>query len=365
MKQSYNPFAFAAGAFLVLAFAACTSSNSDSATTKQTSSSDTLQAAGAPTVLTHSDSFFVSEPAAFAVTDSHFYVADAGTSSILVYDRSGSPVTRIGRRGRGPGEFIAPSAFALLDSGARMGVGELAVVDAALKRISIVDPQLTVRRTISMPGLAMSVIGTPSGLLLGVQDPIAKTSVAFVNTSDSTSRSFGPMPGSLLLEPQLAASYPFSVVSSAGDKILVGFTGSPWLYQLKLDGTVLDSVNPAPKRRRGVPEDLGERLRKSTSPENEAASTSMLIMLAPLSQFRTAMIHMDFVVEGQSVTGKAFMSVLGSDMRSLCTDAIVPLESDTRPMFAFHNDTLFVVQNAIANGDRVTTKVTSFLNCGA
>jgi hypothetical protein len=245
-----------------------------------------------------------------------------------------------------------------------MDEGNIAIVDAALKRLSIVDSTMKVVGTLRAPGQAMSLSRAPGGVVLGVQDPIGKTSVAFVNTSDSTIRSFGPLPRALLQEPQLAASYPFSVVTANSEGFLVGFTGSGWLYRLRLDGSVVDSVNPAARRRRGVPDDLGERLRKSTAPENEAASTSMLVALAPLSGKRTAMLHMDFVVDGPAVTGKAFLSALGSDMRARCTDVIVPLSKDTRPMFAFRGDTLFVVQNIISSAGGITTQVSAFLTDG-
>jgi len=72
------------------------------------------------------------------------------------------------------------------------------------------------------------------------------------------------------------------------------------------------------------------------------------------------MVHMDFVVHGPAVTGKAYFSALDADLRPLCRDVVVPLERDTRPMSAFRGDTLFVVQNRVTAASVVTTMVSSF-----
>jgi len=96
------------------------------------------------------------------------------------------------------------------------------------------------------------------------------------------------------------------------------------------------------------------------SPENEAQSTCMLVGLAPLSAGHTAMLHMDFVVDGPAVTGKAYFSALGTDLQPKCRDVVVPLEKDTRPMFAFREDTRFVVQNRITKTGTVSTIVSPF-----
>jgi hypothetical protein len=335
---------------------ACSSSGEESGRERRMSSSsaiDSLRAALPEVTLGQNDSVFVSEPSALAVTNSSIFVADAGTSTILVYDRAGTFRNRVGRRGKGPGEFQAPAVMATTETG-------LVVVDAALQRLTLVDEQGAKPHAQVIPAQAMSVGSGPTGLLLGAQDVPSKSSVLLVNLADSSMRRFGPLPLDLVKNPQIASSYPFSIVTYAAGHVLVGFTGSSWLYRIRLDGTVVDSTQTVARLRRGVPNDLGERLRKSRSPESEAMSTSMLIMLAPLSRNRIGTVHMDFVVDGPAVSGKAYFSALDNSLRPLCTDVVIPLLSDTRPMFSFRSDTLLVVQNRLSGEAAVSTLVTSF-----
>lgn len=347
------------GGTAVLSFSlavACTSGGDAERPRSGTSETvaDSLRSVSSAVELAQTDSVFVSEPSALAVTDDRLFVADAGTSSILVYDRNGAFLHGIGRRGRGPGEFVAPAAMSVI------GEGRMAIADAALQRISIIDKQFAVTQTLRVPVQALSLSAVPQGFVLGAQDPISKTSALYARIADSSVRRFGSLPNALVENPQLAASYPFSVVAYVSERVVIGFTGSEWLYRATLDGKIVDSVRATARIRRGVPDDLAERLRKSTSPENEAQSISMLVSLAPLSGGRTAMVHMDFVVDGPAVTGKAYFSALNPQLQPICRDVVVPLERDTRPMFAFHADTLFVVQNRLSAAGEVRSMISSF-----
>ena len=314
---------------------------------------DTLLRTNAAVTLRTSDSAFIAEPSALMILDSAIVVADAGSSSLLQFRRDGEFVSRIGRRGRGPSEFTAPAAIV------NMADTTIAVVDAGLQRLSILDRAFRVRTTRPIPGLAMSAVFDKGGFVVGVQDPASKTSAAFLPAQDSSVVRLGRFPQSLLDNPQIAASYPFSVVTKTETGVIVGFTGADWIYRLGEDGLPTDSMQPVRRVRRGVPSDLGRRLEKSRSPDTEAAATSLLIGLWPLSKGRVAIIHMDFIVDGPSVTGAAFYSSLDSELRSLCTDIVVPLEKDTRPMFSTRGDTLFVVQNRIV-GEAASTRVAAY-----
>lgn len=316
-------------------------------------SADTLEPINVAVSLRTPDSAFVAEPSALVILDDAIVVADAGTSSLLRFRRDGEFVSRIGRRGRGPSEFTAPAAIV------SMGDTAIAIVDAGLQRLSILDGTFRVRSTRPIPGLAMSAVFGNDGFYLGIQDPVSKTSAAFLALGDSSVVRLGRFPQSLLESPQIAASYPFSVVTRTEAGIIVGFTGADWIYRLGENGLPIDSVQPARGARRGVPSDLGKQLEKSRSPAGEAAATSLLIALWPLSKGRVGIVHMDFVVDGPSVTGSAFYSSLDSGLRDECTDMVIPLEKDTRPMFASRGDTLFVVQNRIT-GDAAATSVTAY-----
>jgi hypothetical protein len=77
-------------------------------------------------IATSADDVLLTMPVALAISGGNIFVADAAEQALLVLDRSGSLVRRIGRRGRGPGEFMGLESVAVagdtvytLDSQAR------------------------------------------------------------------------------------------------------------------------------------------------------------------------------------------------------------------------------------------------------
>jgi hypothetical protein len=74
------------------------------------------------------------------------YVADDLSWNVLVFDRSGRLLRRVGRRGQGPGEFERPWYLAVdrYDS--------LFVWDGALARISVFGPDFRFARSFAAPG---------------------------------------------------------------------------------------------------------------------------------------------------------------------------------------------------------------------
>jgi len=296
-----------------------------------------------PIRLESRDSAFVAEPSALAISATAIYVADAGSNSVFEYDRTGAMIRRIGRKGKGPGEFVSTSSMALV------GDTMLAVNDPALTRVSLYAiGRHEFTRTLSLPGLSLGIAASGDTLLVGLQDVSKRTSLARFVLRDSSMQQLGPIPASILDNPQIAASFPFGVTAAANVGYRVGFLGSNVIYHVNENGALIDSVVPTIRHRRGVPDNLAERLAKAGgSPELEAGSTSSLVTLARLPDGRTALVHMDFTIERTSVTGKAYLSTISADGKSSCIDYLIPLADDTRPMFAIHLDTLFVVQNNV------------------
>jgi hypothetical protein len=112
-----------------------------------------------------------------------------------------------------------------------------------------------------------------------------------------------------------------------------------------------------------VPRDLDALLdstRKVTS--DMAAPASLLALMAALPDGGTAMVHVDFVMDRGAVGVRAYVSTLDRRGRPVCTDQIVPIAGDARPVFALRGDTLFVVQNQLApRSGAVGTVLSSFV----
>jgi hypothetical protein len=81
--------------------------------------------------LRDSGDMFIAEPAGALATDRYLFVADAGTASVLQYDRRGRLLRRLGRRGRGPGEFSAPGPIAVI------GDTAVAIADVATAKVIV------------------------------------------------------------------------------------------------------------------------------------------------------------------------------------------------------------------------------------
>src|SRR5690606_10773861 len=84
-------------------------------------------------VLEQGDSTFLAYPSAIVVDDDGYWIADTQQATLHRYDREGRYERRVGRKGRGPGEFGAP--FRMVAGGS---VG-LAVADLDGFTVSGVD----------------------------------------------------------------------------------------------------------------------------------------------------------------------------------------------------------------------------------
>lgn len=80
------------------------------------------------------EEYLLNRPFELKIDDQgYFYILDWSDCHILVYDDSGKYVRTIGRKGQGPGEFLAPAFFDFLRD------GRLFVNDGRNQRISIFD----------------------------------------------------------------------------------------------------------------------------------------------------------------------------------------------------------------------------------
>lgn len=93
---------------------------------------------------------------------SEVVVVDRLESNVKLFDPESGRLTRVfGRRGSGPGEFLAPIGAAVLSD------GRLAVYDALLQRVSLLDRAAGEQSSWSLPGIMVgSVAQSPAGTLL-------------------------------------------------------------------------------------------------------------------------------------------------------------------------------------------------------
>lgn len=303
-------------------------------------------------LLQQSDSAFVAEPAGVAVSSQFVFVSDAGSRSVLQYDRVGKFVRRIGRRGRGPGEFSGIGGIAVL------GDSAVLVADVSTGRVSLFDINsgrfILVKRVRGSP-FTLSVSGDT--ILAGTFDAMQTESMYRIAFTDSVGVAFGPVSTDYRNGRRLKFSYPYSAATWHEGGATVGLVGSSLLYRTNSVGAIVDSTVLAARRRRGIPDGLEEKLAASKVEGSEMLLVSVLTALTSLGS-STVLVHVDFSPQGRSVSGRGFVSMVDWKTHKQCVDAEIPLTTDSRPIFSFRRDTLVVVQNVIGVPDSASATTT-------
>ncbi len=299
--------------------------------------------------LRDSEQAFVAEPAGVAMTGNAIFVADAGSASVLQFARDGALVRRIGRRGRGPGEFSAPGGMAVV------GDSVLVVSDVGTGRISLFDARTgDLLRIVRFPGSPFTISAVEDTLLGGTFDAMQTSSMYRMVSGDSVGQALGPISGDYSTGPRLKFAYPFSAAALRPGGAVVAMVASRTMYVTDAHGTVVDSILLEARKRRGVPDGLERLLASSRKPEEQMVMVSILTAIASLGT-QTAMVHVDFSPQGTSVSGTAYLSLVDWETHRQCVDAEVALAPDTRPVFAFRGDTVLALQNVVTGTDSMVS----------
>lgn len=116
-------------------------------------------------------------------------VADGQNHRVSVYDRKGTLIAHLGRRGRGPGEFEAPWRVAV------EGRDSILVWDASLSRVSVFSPELRFVRSFRLPPqwLLTSMVALDDGrLLVAAYGSKEDGGIHFIDREGSVLGTFGP-----------------------------------------------------------------------------------------------------------------------------------------------------------------------------
>lgn len=307
--------------------------------------------------LMESDSLFIADPASITRhADGRLVVSDVRSARVIVFDADGKPLVALGRRGRGPGEFAAPSVVELLDDST---VAVLDVSTARVSRFNLVSGAFVNAARLPSPAIDMRVSSTG----VWVAAPLVATDQSFARWDliADTMTLHGVMPESYTRFPRLRRNLGMGAITEAGDGVWVGMLGSNALdfYALNALDTPARSVEVPRLRRRGVPLDKPELLDKEVAYEEEVQSTSMLMSIAQLSDGRLATVHQDFTIDGQSLKVSAFLSVIDARTGTGCIDLAVPTVSEMPPVLRLIGDRLYFVQAVAEGADGSATWVKS------
>jgi len=93
------------------------------------------------------------------LSDTSLAITDGSEHQVVVFDTAGREIARLGRSGRGPGDFNAVVALLANER------GELAVADLALSRVSYFDARLRFVNSVQVPAMPRSLLAWRGSLV--------------------------------------------------------------------------------------------------------------------------------------------------------------------------------------------------------
>jgi hypothetical protein len=307
--------------------------------------------------LRENDSLYVARPT-FLVPDpgdGGYYVGDLFLNRVVHFAPTGVAQRVYGRQGDGPGEFRSVGFPIVADD------STLAVADERRQRLNLYDRQSgRFRRTVSVSGIIRSAVSRDDSVWLGdlhVGDPHARlrTTLALWDRRNDSVVYFGRMPVDYEESSPLRGIFNASQVEVWADTVLVGLAGSNRVDLTNLDGRLLDSVWVPVLHRRGVPSNVVARLAANMPFAEMFALLSALLAVRHRSDGTVVLVHGDGRIDGRLITDTLWVSLLSSDRRQACVDALLPTAEDAQPLVGFAGDTLLVLEQRLRDQQVITT----------
>lgn len=295
-----------------------------------------------------SDSALVSRPSYITPVEGGFLVSDAFSGRVILIDSKGVQGRWFGRKGRGPGELLAPITTAVL--------GDTLVVADDAQRLLVLYRRSTGKHIVSFPsrGIVRSARVAGDTIWFGALNMTAATGVWRWTPSDSAGQLFGAVPRAYTQSAPLAGLNSRVSVAQWGDTLMVGFSASDSVYFYSTNGSRLGQSTLPVARRRGIPSGLVRLMeRRANDIEAAFALHSALFTLEHLPGGSLVAIHYDQTTRKKLITATVFLTVLKTD-GSHCVDLQVPVKGDVQPVVAFQGDTLLALEQYLV-GDEVAT----------
>jgi hypothetical protein len=297
--------------------------------------------------LVESDSLYIGQPAGLLISPAtgDFYVADAFSSRLIRFGRDGRPINVLGRKGRGPGEFIIPTPLLVSDS-------LLFVSDNQQLRLQVLHA--TNGSVISnhlYSGVLYSAAQNMDGVWLGLNDRPNQAGVVLFDGGSHASGGLLPWPHAYHESVRLPAIYDAVYVDVWGDTVVAAYQGSDDLM-LIAGGTDVERITVPAVRRRGAASAVGANL-DDGSIAAAFARLSAVFGVGRLSGGGIAVVHFDQdLMDGYvNVSVEVFLSVVSADRAETCPDHHVISTTYAQPSIAFRGDSLFVLSQHITDSD--------------
>lgn len=316
----------------------------------------------APTALAWRDSVRLREledlalttPGGFALwsLESQLVVTDVAAGVVFVFGPDGLPRRRFGRRGRGPGELLAPASVEVWRG------DTIVLTDNATARLAVatISGGQIVSAT-RLPTMATDVRRGATGLTLGAVSVESGRTFLRWRIGDSTFARGGLSPQPFLQYPRLLRNLALPVLATRGDSSWVGLMGDNAVSLYAGADTLPVRILEIPRvRRRGVPFDDRAWLNAEMSQEDELGRVSVLTALGVLTDGRLAAVHADLSIDDAgTLSRQLYVSVIDAVTGDGCHDLPLPLAAEGIPLFRVHEDVLHVVAQRVGANDEGET----------
>lgn len=292
--------------------------------------SDESSGSGNPSPLTLIDSTSIAEADSTMVgafpylnpgPDSSILVADGGR--LLHYDRSGSLLRIIGRKGMGPGELQGAMATLTLP-----GDSLVAVMDARQRALSIFHlASGQFRRRVSSPFQGIGLNSTIRGDTVIFAVNMSPALYAKWDTRSDSIGVFGTRPAVASSHMYLYVLYGFQNVGLLGDQLVAQLPMSPGIVFLAADGTMTSGLAYPPNGSRGVPNDLATRHGPVPDPTASLQGSSA-IGLHVLPSGHVALLTVEYDRPDKPESIRFFLTLVDVDRKLACVDTPLPVTTD-------------------------------------
>ena len=313
------------------------------------------------TVTLHeTDSSFIGSPSALWLgAHGAFFIADRFHKTVFRIDSAGAITASFGRPGPGPGELESPLQL--------IGLGDsaLGVVDETKRAIEIFSlSDGTFKRARRYDGSVMSVAVDGPRVWMGGIGPRYGRGVKQWDLASDSITYLVPLPGPYTRNGGLANFFYNVGVVPKGDKLVVGYSADRAILVTNRDGALVDSFAVPAIHRRGEPVDLEKRVDPKADMEfgQIVALTSVLFQIGLQADGALVFVHFDYgFTPPRTITTKAFISVVSSDLSRACVDAELPQEDPAVIPIAFQGDTLFTALQRVGQNQRAETSLMGYL----
>ena len=302
--------------------------------------------------------------------DGSFLVSDFFEDRVLRFGRDGRVVQSYGRPGPGPGEFSDLGPTFVLGDSVIVGTDDRRKVFQLFSRDD--GDYLGAYRYSGRIGLG-GVSVTARGVVFASRDLVKRTIAAVWPYPDSAIAYVVPLPEPYVRSAtrqdggigRFAAFHSMGSVAAWEDTMLVAMSGLNEAYLATTAGRVLDTLHVPAVRRRGVPDDIQQRLDDWGFRSAGFELSSAIRGFHRLGSGEIVVIHHDEVLKGVqptgTISGDIYVTVVARDRQTACVDGLVPHWTEMRAVHTVARDTLFLLDRRLnASEDGLETLVRAY-----